>query len=216
MTDELSYDLQPYSKMVNSQLIYHKCPVWNHKAKRNYIVRSPIDLSMTYQRGLSPEPYNVQTKVSINEQLFFLQDQHDLEQPVIQFTAPTVVFWTKERNVWIETKSHPTTAAHNNFTLINGWWNLSKWVRPVSFAVQMVDETKPLEIKRGDPLYEVTFLKENNLNADFNLIRLNVMPPDIELNCKRNTRVKFFNPRSNPLHLFTQQQSKCPFAFLKR
>ena len=139
MTDELSYDLQPYSKMVNSQLIYHKCPVWNHKAKRNYIVRSPIDLSMTYQRGMLPSPYNVQTKANINEQLFFLQDQHDLEQPVIQFTAPTVVFWTKERNVWIETKSHPTTAAHNNFTLINGWWNLSKWVRPVSFAVQMVD-----------------------------------------------------------------------------
>jgi hypothetical protein len=49
-----------------------------------------------------------------------------------------------------------------NVRVIPGKFNAYKWTRVVDFAFEVIDETKPLVLKRGDPLFYVRFETANN------------------------------------------------------
>lgn len=211
-------DIEPWINSVDSNVIYSKCPVWNHRAKRNFIVRSPIDFSFQYHRNNPPERRIEVLKLqeSVNNYIY-IQDDYDYTQPVFQYRFPVILFWTNQRNVWVESKPHPYTSAHNNFVSIGGWWNITQWNRPVNFALQMVDENKPVIIRRGDPLFEVSFYNQHNLNDDIKLVRELEIPDKIWNEQHRNTNVKKYIARMNPKHLFNDKpQSKCPFHFVTK
>ena len=53
------------------------------------------------------------------------------------------------------------TSYENNLIAVNGWFNLSNWTRVSSFAFTMVDESKPVTIKKGDPLHRISFIYPN-------------------------------------------------------
>lgn len=211
-------DLTPWTDSVDKNVIYTQCPVWNHRNRRNYIVRAPIDFSFRYHRNAPPEQRLEIIKLNRDVGDYILiQENFDYNEPVFQYRFPTILFWTNNRNVWVESKPHPYTSANNNFISIGGWWNLTKWNRPVNLAIQMVDENKPVVIRRGDPLFEVSFYNQHNLNDEIKLVRELEIPDKIWNEQHRNSNVKKYLKMMNPRHLFTDQpKSKCPFAFLKR
>ena len=45
----------------------------------------------------------------------------------------------------------------NNVNIIGATFDISKWYRPLEFAFEIIDDTQPIVIKRGDPLYYVRF-----------------------------------------------------------
>ena len=45
----------------------------------------------------------------------------------------------------------------NNINVIGATFDISKWYRPLEFAFEIIDNTQPIVIKRGDPLYYVKF-----------------------------------------------------------
>jgi len=211
-------NLTPWTDSVDKNVIHAQCPVWNHRNKRNFVVHSAIDFSFKYNRN-APIPKKLEL-LNLNRDMgdiIILQDGWDYSEPVFQFRFPMIVFWTNKSNVWIESKPHPYTAARNNFVSIGGWWNLSKWNRSINFAVQMVDENKPFTIKRGDPLFEVSFYNQSNLKDDIKLVRELEIPEKIWNEQHRNTNVKRYLKMMNPRHLFTDKpKSKCPFSFLTK
>jgi hypothetical protein len=123
--------------------------------------------------------------------------------------------WTKQRNIWVEVRPHAYTSGKNNLVAIGGWWNLSQWVRTINFAFQFADETQPITIQRGDPLYEICLYNQHNLNDKVKLVRHDSIPDAIARRAISNVRVKQIVKRLPTDHLF-QSQSKCPFAFLKK
>ena len=63
---------------------------------------------------------------------------------------------------------HPMTSYSNNFIAVGGWWNLSNWSRSISLGMTIVDETNPVVIKKGDPLFRISFYS-NNMDDTFTL-----------------------------------------------
>jgi hypothetical protein len=45
-----------------------------------------------------------------------------------------------------------------NIRVIPGTYNIHRWVRPLDFTFEILDPSKPLEFKRGDPLFYVRFI----------------------------------------------------------
>lgn len=217
-TEALMPSLTPWTDSVDKNVIYTKCPVWNHRNRRNYIVRAPIDFSFSFNRDAPPERKLEILKLNRDVGDFILlQDGWDYSNPVFQFRFPTILFWTNNRNVWVESKPHAPAAARNNLMAVGGWWNVTKWNRPVNLAIQMIDETKPVTVKRGDPLFEVSFYNQHNLNDEIKLVRETEIPDKVWNEQHRNSNVKRYLKMMNPSVLFTDQpKSKCPFAFLKR
>lgn len=206
------------TKLVDSRYSYSICPVFNHKSNRTFVGISPFDLSFKIDRG--------NRIISINDQNFIHYGQLDNNlgpysglnfspfdlngpKPIFEINYPRLFFSTDSPNIWFEFNDHPMTSLNNNFVAVSGWFNLSNWTRNISLSVTIVDETKPITIKKGDPLFRLSFYPPNLddgiiLKKETNLKKINKLFS--EYPSRDNWKSKLFS-KSN-------STNKCPFSFL--
>jgi hypothetical protein len=211
--EELGFDIDTVFKNSSTELTYHQCPAWNHKSKRTFIVRSPIDISLSISSdgriGSNLEEHKFDRWVGPT---FRQPNWHTDNHTTFQLTIPSILFWTKNKNVWVEQRPHPYTSTKNNFVCINGWWNLSQWTRPVDFAFDVVDNSKPVVINRGDPLYLINFYGKD-LNDNVKLIK-KIPSEDLINKYRMNISIKDYVKFLSSKYMFKNKESKCPFDFL--
>ena len=197
--------LIPQSDLIDLGYIQNKCPVYNHKQSRTFVATSPIDFSLSIDRS------NNKISCSRPELLEYDNDHIQSPKPVIQLVFPKFLFYTEDDNVWFEFNDHPMTALNNNFIAISGWFNLSNWSRTSSTAITLVDEKRCVIIKKGDPLFRVSFYPPN---LDDSIIlkketNTEVIHQWVDAHSKKSE--EDWRPR---LFSKTKTESKCPFSFL--
>ena len=197
--------LIPQSDLIDSGYVQNKCPVYNHKQSRTFVATSSIDFSLSIDRS--------NNKISCSRpELLEYDDEHiKSPKPVIQLVFPKFLFYTEEDNIWFEFNDHPMTALNNNFIAICGWFNLSNWSRTSSTAITLVDEKRCVIIKKGDPLFRVSFYPPN---LDDSIIlkketNTEVIHQWVDAHSKKSE--EDWRPR---LFSKTKTESKCPFSFL--
>tara|TARA_B100001250_G_C19480790_1_gene648608 strand:+ start:59 stop:730 length:672 start_codon:yes stop_codon:yes gene_type:complete len=194
----------------DGRFAYDDCPVFNHKRTRTFLGISPIDFNIKVNR-------NSKEIICTDPDLVEGDNAHyNSSRAVLQLKFPRFIFWTHDNDVWFEFCDHPMTSLNNNFIAVSGWFNLSNWSRCLSLAITIVDEEKPIIIKKGDPLFRV-FFYPSDLNNSIDLKQ--EMDPN-KINCileehtnKHNYGriTKFWKPK---LFSKTNSNSKCPFSFL--
>ena len=197
--------LIPQSDLIDSGYVQNKCPVYNHKQSRTFVATSPIDFTLSIDRS------NNKISCSRPELLEYDNDHIQSPKPVIQLVFPKFLFYTEDDNVWFEFNDHPMTALNNNFIAISGWFNLSNWSRTSSTAITLVDEKRCVIIKKGDPLFRVSFYPPN---LDDSIIlkketNTEVIHQWVDAHSKKSE--EDWRPR---LFSKTKTESKCPFSFL--
>ena len=197
--------LIPQSDLIDLGYVQNKCPVYNHKQSRTFVATSPIDFSLSIDRS--------NNKISCSRpELLEYDDEHiNSPKPVFQLVFPKFLFYTEDDNVWFEFNDHPMTALNNNFIAISGWFNLSNWSRTSSTAITLVDEKRCVIIKKGDPLFRVSFYPPN---LDDSIIlkketNTEVVRQWVDAHSKKSE--EDWRPR---LFSKTKSESKCPFSFL--
>ena len=197
--------LIPQSDLIDSGYVQNKCPVYNHKQSRTFVATSPIDFSLSIDRS------NNRISCSRPELLEYDDEHIKSPKPVIQLVFPKFLFYTEDDNIWFEFNDHPMTALNNNFIAISGWFNLSNWSRTSSTAITLVDEKRYVIIKKGDPLFRVSFYPPN---LDDSIIlkketNTEVIHQWVDAHSKKSE--EDWRPR---LFSKTKTESKCPFSFL--
>ena len=197
--------LIPQSDLIDLGYVQNKCPVYNHKQSRTFVATSPIDFSLSIDRS--------NNKISCSRpELLEYDDEHiKSPKPVVQLVFPKFLFYTEDDNVWFEFNDHPMTALNNNFIAISGWFNLSNWSRTSSTAITLVDEKRCVIIKKGAPLFRVSFYPPN---LDDSIIlkketNTEVIHQWVDAHSKKSE--EDWRPR---LFSKTKTESKCPFSFL--
>lgn len=197
--------LTPQSDLIDLGYVQNKCPVYNHKQSRTFVATSPIDFSLSIDRS--------NNKISCSRpELLEYDDEHiNSPKPVFQLVFPKFLFYTEDDNIWFEFNDHPMTALNNNFIAISGWFNLSNWSRTSSTAITLVDEKRCVIIKKGDPLFRVSFYPPN---LDDSIIlkketNTEVVRQWVDAHSKKSE--EDWRPR---LFSKTKTESKCPFSFL--
>jgi len=194
--------------LYHKSFVYSKCPVFNHKANRTFVAFSPIDFTIKVDK-------KNQLILSDNNNYIICDQEHLMSPlPVIQLNFPRFLFWTKESNIWFEYKTHPMTSLNNNFIGVEGWFNLSNWYRNSSNAFTIVDEKKPVVIKKGDPMFRVSFIPPN-FDDGIILKKIDDKNKVSEILEKYNSRD---NKKSNwKSKLFSKTKIQtCPFKFLHK
>ena len=113
----------------------------------------------------------------------------------------------------------------SNINIIQGEFDISKWIRPVEFSFEIIDKTKPLIFKRGDPLFYVRFATDETVKLirkpmteelDF-ISSACIYAKDIIGKQSLDERYKSASGLINSYRdkLFGKK-SKCPFSFLRR
>ena len=145
---------------LDERYVHSKCPVVHHKNNRVFVAHSPVNFEAKVDRN--SEGNFVTTN---REDLLQFDDNYfTAPKPVLQLKSPMFMFYTEEDNVWFEFDAHPMTSLSNNFIAVGGWFNLSNWSRASSLAMTVVDETKPVIIKKGDPVCKIRFYPTDNLD----------------------------------------------------
>lgn len=132
-----------------------KCPAFLDYYKNTYLIKAPVDLTFTVSgshidcQNSYPQDYlekiftnryqieNLYSTVSLSWYYMFYSDQSTM----IEVIPPV---WHKNN-------------FQNNINVIGATFDISKWYRPLEFAFEIIDNTQPIVIKRGDPLYYVKF-----------------------------------------------------------
>ena len=197
--------LIPQSDLIDSGYVQNKCPVYNHKQSRTFVATSPIDFTLSIDRS------NNKISCSRPELLEYDDDHINSPKPVFQLVFPKFLFYTEDDNIWFEFNDHPMTALNNNFIAISGWFNLSNWSRTSSTAITLVNEKRCVIIKKGDPLFRVSFYPPN---LDDSIIlkketNTEVVRQWVDAHSKKSE--EDWRPR---LFSKTKTESKCPFSFL--
>ena len=197
--------LIPQSDLIDLEYAQTKCPVHNHKQSRTFVATSPIDFTLSIDRS--------NNKISCSRpELLEYDDEHiQSPKPVIQLVFPKFLFYTEDDNIWFEFNDHPMTALNNNFIAISGWFNLSNWSRTSSTAITLVDEKRCVIIKKGDPLFRVSFYPPN---LDDSIILKKETNTEIVHQWVDAHSKKSEEDWRHRLFSKTKTESKCPFSFL--
>ena len=196
------------SDLDDDRFVYSQCPVYNHKTNRVFVGTSPIDFKLKIDR--TPNKNIIRCSDS---RLVEGDDQHvNSPRPVVQLKFPRFLFWTHDDDVWFEFNDHPMTSYSNNFIAIGGWFNLSNWARSNSLAVTFVDETKPVIIKKGDPLFRMSFHSPNP--DDGIVLKKEEDPETVKEVMDKYIINKEGRDWQGKIFSKTDQKSKCPVSFL--
>ena len=198
---------------LDERYVHSKCPVVHHKNNRIFVAHSPVNFEAKVDR--TPEGNKVTTN---REDILEYHDNYfTAPHPVLQLKSPMFLFYTEEDNVWFEFDAHPMTSLTNNFIAVGGWFNLSNWSRASSLALTVVDETKPVIIKKGDPVCKIRFYPTDNLDNGV-VLREQRDPKLIEKikTVYAKKQQAGWDDRSWKDKIFskTEKESKCPVSFL--
>ena len=200
---------------LDERYVHSKCPVVHHKNNRVFVAHSPVNFEAKVDRN--SEGNFVTTN---REDLLQFDDNYfTAPKPVLQLKSPMFMFYTEEDNVWFEFDAHPITSLSNNFIAVGGWFNLSNWSRASSLAMTVVDETKPVIIKKGDPVCKIRFYPTDNL--DDGVVLREQRDPNLIKKIKSvyaKKQRKGWDDKNWKGKLFskTEKESKCPVSFLFR
>ena len=198
------------SDLDDERFVFDKCPSFKHKSNRTFVGTSPIDFDLSVNR-------TSRVVTCSHPRLIEGDAAHvDSPKPVIQLKFPKFVFWTSDDDVWFEFIDYPLTSLNNNFIGIGGWFNLSNWSRGLSLGIVIIDEEKPVIIKKGDPLFRVFFYPPNlnniiSLEQEVDPTKIDYISREHDNKVDDSHITKSWKPN---LFSKTTSASKCPFSFL--
>lgn len=222
----LNMEPVPYLKYMSEKISkkeYFPCPAFTDYFKNVYVIRSGFDITMEF------DVVNGQIITEkMENQGFYEEFFHNRfsDKDGYMFTLPPYIIFYSKKSVMME--SLPMFLDHSslseNLRPLPGTFNIGKWFRSVDFTFEIVDITKKIVIRRGDPLFCVRFLPEDD--SKVNLIRQDFTEEHFKA-FAACTGVKQINSNTklNALYKMAENflpyikipygRKKCPFSFFK-
>ena len=157
------YEPEPafkYLLSVRDDAQYLKCPGLSAFLKNTFVIKSPYDLTLTIDPATQNVTSNKFGQEFFNENINIRPATSPKDRLVIQ-TFPKYLFVSNSKTPII-VNVMPWFFKPNNFSVIPGSFDITKWIRPVNLAIEAHDQTQ-FEFRRGEPLYCVRFETEDNV-----------------------------------------------------
>ncbi len=147
------------------------CPAAIDFDRRHYVIPCPIDLTLSFRRDAQGRLHLTDAdgeqsamRPQGRANLLQLQPQAEWrhpERPILQFTAP-YVFVADEPCYIVQTPPYLHWFPEQRPGVqMGGRFPIHIWPRPLAWAFEWYDLSKPLVLKRGDPWFYIHFETEN-------------------------------------------------------
>lgn len=164
--NEPEHFLKSFAKE-RTKAAYMRCPAFLDFSKNVYVIRAPFDMDITIDRSkqymttnFSQEVYDAYCQNRGHEVL----SEND---PYLITLPPNYIFYADESVMMesIPAYLHKNTSI-DNLRLIPGTYDIGQWFRPVDYTVEIVDDTKPIKIKRDDVLFYIRFVTKDGSKVE--------------------------------------------------
>lgn len=165
---ELShYDLEKVKVFDDNLGKVWKCPAFTNYIHGLYVLRSPIDVELSWDATNKVLSTNLGKEASDSFVRCHWGDFDPVHgRPIVALHC--AYLFVADQPVNIEFMP-PYFEIDNSFRLIPGTFNIFNWHRPVMPTFEMLNNT--VEIKRGQPLAYIKFRSEN-LKESFSLVKI--------------------------------------------
>ena len=175
---------------VRPDVEYTKCPAVVEVCKNAFIVRSPVDMQFTVDHDTKQLTTDRFGQKFYDTEINNRSSRSNTNGPFLMSIFPRVLFYAKD-SVELEQFDMFVLPAPANVKTIPGRFDISKWVRPVEWAVEIDPSVTTLSLKARDPLYMVRFITKDNLPVK--LIRVQ-QTPDLVFTVNSCLTVKEYRP----------------------
>lgn len=171
---------------------YLKCPAFQNRLKNEFVIPAPFDLNVS----VDLKACNVSTdrfgQTFYDKFVISRRTDAESKNPYLLTIPPYYIFYSRD-DVEIESKDLTllTSKSSSNFKVVPGAFNISKWVRPIELACEVVDAEKPIEIRMGEPLFSIKFTTPKN--APIKLTRVEYSE-ELHSMSQACTKIKLYMP----------------------
>jgi len=181
----------PLLREVRAEANYLQCPALSGRFKNSFVIAAAYDLTIAYNQynwSLNTDRYGQE----FYDDFIILRTSDNPDLPILFSVAINYLFFAHE-DVEMEVSEVPLLCSKStaNVRLIPAGFNISKWLRPLEYAVEIIDKTKPVEIKAGEPLFMVTFRTVNNVPVK---LTRKIETPEMTLAFQAFTHLKKIRP----------------------
>lgn len=149
------------------------CPATNSLRKQFYSIKSPWDLSLAVrltksgaELAMNPNRTSINSALAANYvSLLPRKDWRAENRPIIQIFVPYVFVPGDDLRVSQYPAFQHWFGERRPGIVISGEFRAVAWPRPLAFAFEWFDLTLPLTIKRGEPLFYVSFSVAQNIDV---------------------------------------------------
>lgn len=197
------------------------CPSFVDYCKNTFVITAPFDMELTIDRN------NQVLNTSFSQNLYdaFVENRGFMQSSHFTVTLPPSYIFYSDETVVME--SMPCFLQHgqhlDGLHLVPGTFDISKWIRPVDFTIQISEHKNKISLKKGDPLFYVRFRTPNNEKVELErveyteeldkLCRTFVGVKDVE---RRLPLKKLYEMAEPFIRIFKKKNiKKCPFGFTK-
>jgi len=150
--------------------LFKKCPANTSFLKSFFCIKSPVDLYLKYNR--QNHTYEINQSQNFVDSFFDPRlNDFDRKKDKALVSLKFMYMFVSDEPVWIETYPAFLHGEVVNTRFVNGGFDIYKWQRPVDFSFEILDDNRPVQIKRGQPLFYVKFIGQN-FNDDFKLKKI--------------------------------------------
>ena len=206
--------------------VFLNCPAFLDSCKNTFVIKSPWTFKVNIDRK------NKYVLTSLPQYIYdeFVQNRaHEISDndPYLISLPPRYVFYSYD-DIEMEIIPCFLTNTIENLRVIPGRYNISKWIRPMDFACEIIDDTKEINFKENDPIFYVRFYTKNKEKVILERVEQSprlkkTMQACIQLKKENQGKIKHFkylyNRAESFINLFKQKEikeKKCPFDFLHR
>jgi hypothetical protein len=203
---------------------YMKCPAFQDYYKNTYVIRCPMDITISYDKQrnfLSIYPQNQNIYDNFIRPRITAAGKDD---PFLLSFALLHLF-IADKSCMIE--QLPANLHTSDFlsrtNVVPGTFDIAKWFRPIEFAFEVSDFTEPLKLKRGDVLFYFRFIPSDGGKVELKQTEFDESTINIT---KRCLALKDIQPKQVLDFLYTIatkyknklwfNKNKCPFNWRKK
>jgi hypothetical protein len=146
---------------------YLMCPAFKEFCKNTFVIKAPFDMTITIDQK------NSIVNTSFNQLVYDLttfsrgfQELDRFEKNKFLLTLPPAYIFYSDDDMEIESFSCPlsldTLSPQQNFRVIPGRFNISKWIRALDFTIEIDKDVSEIKIKEGDILFCVRFIPKKD------------------------------------------------------
>lgn len=149
---------------------YIQCPAFTDFFKNTFVLLSPVDISITYDT--KEQSINVSGERGINQEFYDnfvegrLSQTGGADRLLMTLDLLRLYFITKDPVSFEILPNFVLYNTNKNYNVIPGKFRIDKWIRPIEFAFEFIDDNKPIVIKRGDPLFTIRFTPEDDSKVE--------------------------------------------------
>ncbi|MGI9136090.1 MAG: hypothetical protein ACR2JS_03390 [Candidatus Nanopelagicales bacterium] len=141
---------------------FMQCPAFTAIYKNTYVIKSPIDIEVTYNAETKLVQASPQGQEFFDKNITLRGHMVGDNDPFLMGIFIGYLFIaTEECSIELIPASMHSSEFIDKTRLISATFDIHKWYRPIEIAFEFKNKSDTIKIKRGDPLAYVRFTNSN-------------------------------------------------------